>query len=101
MTYPGEVKSTRGWLEETLYVSNSRMNWARALSVASLSEHLYIALAVYDVDFQNTLTAELMRYVGSCRIVFDGPLCLGTSNCFGLTPSSMVSAIPFRRYHSQ
>jgi hypothetical protein len=94
LTYYLEVKSTRGPLEEPFHLSNNQMDWAKAWTFAGPSLHVYIVLRVYDLEFEDSLTAKLIHYVDPWRMVCDGKLHLRTSNTFDLTPSHMASAIP-------
>lgn len=100
LTFHLEVKSTTGRLDEPFHLSNNQMDLAKKWSLRIPLLDVYVVLRVYDLDYENTLTAKVMHYVDPWRMVCDGTLRLRTSNSFELTPSSTVSVIPFQRHDS-
>jgi hypothetical protein len=57
---------------------------------------VYVVLRVYDLDYENALTAKVMHYVDPWRMICDGTLHLWTSNDFEVKPSNTASVIPFK-----
>jgi hypothetical protein len=96
-----EVKSTTNPLDEPFHFSNNQMDLAKKWSLGGPVLDVYVVLRVYDLDYENTLTAKVVYYVDPWRMVCDGTLHLRASNSFELTPSSTALAIPFRRHDSQ
>ena len=96
-----EVKSTRDPLDEPFHLSNNQMDLAKKWTLGGPLLDVYVVLRVYDLDYENTLTAKVVYYVDPWRMVCDRTLHLRASNNFELTPSSTTSAIPFRGHGNQ
>jgi hypothetical protein len=95
-----EVKSTMNSLDEPFHLSNNQMDLAKKWTLGGPLLDVYVVLRVYNLDYENSLTAKVVRYVDPWRMVCDGTLHLRTSNSFELTPSNTALAIPFRRHDS-
>jgi hypothetical protein len=96
LTFHLEVKSTPGRLDDAFHLSNNQMDLAKKWSLRIPLLDVYVVLRVYDLDYENALTAKVMHYVDPWRMVCDGTLHLWTSNGFEVTPSNTASVIPFK-----
>jgi hypothetical protein len=96
LTFHLEVKSTPGRLDEAFHLSNNQMDLAKKWSLRIPLLDVYVVLRVYDLDYENALTAKVMHYVDPWRMICDGTLHLWTSNDFEVKPSNTASVIPFK-----
>ena|SRR5271155_1073369 len=90
-TYPAPIiwkSSQQCSIREPFHLSSNQMYKAEKYTLAGPFLDVYVVFRVYDLDFENTLTAKLMTYVDPWRMMFDGTLHWRTLSDFHLTPSS-------------
>lgn len=58
------------------------MDIAKALTLRGPASHVYVALRVYELDFEGTLTAKFVHHVDPRKMVYDEDIAITESELF-------------------